>query len=127
VILLDTHVWVWMNGPVHLLPPSVKEVLEEGEQVSISSISIWEAMLLLQKGRIRCSMPADQEVRRWLAANPVTISDLTAEIAILARALPFTNEDPADRFIAATARHLSIPLATMDQDLRSLSWLKIMP
>jgi PIN domain nuclease of toxin-antitoxin system len=49
--------------------------------------------------------------------------DLSKEIAILSRTLLFKHEGRADRFIAATAFHLSVPLATSDERLIALPWM----
>ena len=45
-------------------------------------------------------------------------------MAIAARTLTFNHEDPADRFIGATAHVLGVPLATADPKLHNLPWLK---
>ena len=48
---------------------------------------------------------------------------LTYEIAVLSRQLEFSHQDPADRFIAATAIYLNLYLATVDNRLTELDWL----
>lgn len=122
MILLDTHIWIWLNDASHLVPRGMSVKLA-GSPLALSVVSIWEAMMLLDKGRLRSALPPEQTVRTWLT-NPVRIIDLTPETAILARTLVFAHEDPADRFIAATAYHLQVPLATSDQRLFTLPWLK---
>jgi PIN domain nuclease of toxin-antitoxin system len=48
-----------------------------------------------------------------------------SNIAYLSRSLQFDHADPIDRFIAATAFQLNIPLVTADASLQKLSWLKV--
>ena len=48
---------------------------------------------------------------------------LTKEIAILSRQIQLPHQDPADRFIAATALHYQLTLATVDRHLTNASWL----
>lgn len=63
-------------------------------------------------------------VRMWLAAAPVHVKPIDEEIAILSRTLKFIHDDPANRFIAATAFQCNAALATVDARLQGLSWLR---
>lgn len=83
-------------------------------------------MLLHERGVIRVR---DQEPSDWFRER---ISDVgfnevpvNTDIALLSRSLKFEHQDPADRFIAATAYFLNVPLATSDSQLRRLPWLQI--
>ncbi len=49
---------------------------------------------------------------------------LNNEIALLSRQIDLPHQDPADRFIAATAVFYQLTLATVDSNLTSSSWLK---
>lgn len=120
--LLDTHVWIWwMLGDPGLsraerdaldaLPAEVRPV--------ISDISLWEFATLVDLGRIQIN----GSVENWLqiAASPATvrIQPITPGIVAEMNRLPAAfHRDPADRLIVATARHLKLPLATMDRKMR---------
>ncbi|MEQ1821349.1 MAG: PIN domain-containing protein [Fimbriimonadaceae bacterium] len=65
----------------------------------------------------------EEIVRALLAVNSVAVIPIDSDIAIQARTFDFSHEDPADRFIAATAFHPNCPLVTVDERLTSLSWL----
>ena len=121
MILLDTHEWIWFVTSHPRLSPVVASRIDEA---AISSVSIWEVALAVQKGRIESPNDAETTVREWLKRYPVTVIPLDAEIALLSRTLPFEHDDPADRFIAATAHRLGVPLATSDARLAALPWLK---
>ena len=124
MILLDTHVWIWANLAPERLSPAIAEALQRGgAECCISSITVWETILAGQRRRIVTTLPPEETARRWIAASPVVVVPIDAEIAILSRTLEFNHSDPADRFIAATAYHLNCPLATADEQLRQLSWL----
>jgi PIN domain nuclease of toxin-antitoxin system len=121
VILLDTHVWIWLNaGELSLLGDLVDEMRDE--PLAISVVSIWEALLLIEKKRIAVDAEPEFLIRQWLT-NPIQIKPVTSEIAIRSRALPFNHNDPADRFIGATAFCHGLRLATADAQLKALSWL----
>lgn len=80
--------------------------------------------MLLEKGRLVSDLPAELKVRDMLNRYPLTVVSIDIEIALLSRSLPFAHDDPADRFIAATAHRLASPLATCDQRLMALPWLQ---
>ncbi len=114
--LLDTHVWIWGIGEPLRLPSSIREELETAsEPPRLSPISLWEALLLAEKGRITLS----PNPRAWLrdAARSVREAPLTFEVAAASRQLRLDHEDPADRFIVATAKVFGLRLITADARL----------
>lgn len=123
LILLDTHVWIWLNAASDLVPRRLRDALK-GEELAVSAISLWEVMMLLDKGRMRAPVPGDRLIRDWLAGNKTDVMDVTGEIAVLSRTLQFHHEDPADRMIGATAYAHQLRLATVDSRLIGLDWLK---
>ncbi len=124
-MVLDTQQWIWrITGARPLSNPVDQALRTEPEAVVLSAISIWEALLLLNKGRIRSATDPERTVRLWLQVYPLRIEPVSTEVAILSRTLAFQHDDPADRFIASTAYMLDTPLATSDERLRALSWLK---
>ena len=114
--LLDTHVWLWGINAPERLPTSVRTELEmASEPPRLSPISLWEVMLLAERGRITLS----PNPRTWLreAARTVREVPLTFEVAAASRQLRLDHEDPADRFIVATAKVFGLRLVTADTRL----------
>ena len=123
MILLDTQQWIWLNdGNPRLLLSVPSMIAAEGG--GISAVSVWEMTLLVEKGRLKTDLSPEMKIRDMLSRYPLKVIPLDLEIALLSRTLPFEHEDPADRFIAATAHRLGIPLATSDARLTALPWLK---
>jgi PIN domain nuclease of toxin-antitoxin system len=121
LIAIDTHVWVWfLLGDPRLNPDIAGQISAETQ---LSSVCLWEAMMLLEKGRLESPFSPSETIRRWLEAAPMRIVPVDGEIAILSRTLQFEHEDPADRFIAASAFRQGAPLATADARLLRLNWL----
>ncbi len=53
-LLLDTHIWLWgLREPARLGRRVRRELTEEGNELWLSPVSTWEALLLSVKGRIR--------------------------------------------------------------------------
>jgi len=118
-LLLDTHIWLWSVLEPHRLGPRVAQELRNSEgQIWLSPISTWEALVLFEKGKIR--LQGDPASWVSTAIAPFQEAPLTHEIALVAQQLGLPQKDPADRFLAATARVLSLTLVTADVSLLGL-------
>jgi PIN domain nuclease of toxin-antitoxin system len=118
-LLLDTHIWLWTLENNKRLGKRVADELRNPQNRTwVSPISTWEILTLNAKGRI--SLPAD--VGAWVAQATSQFQEapLTHEIALAARQLPWSHNDPADRFLAATAQLLRLTLVTADLKLLGL-------
>src|SRR3954464_7083330 len=117
VILLDTHVAVWLLRDDAALGKKARALctgaVDRGE-LAISAISFWEIALLIKKRRLR-SLDNAREHRAQMMRAGVRELPLTGEIAMFAVDLLNLHPDPADRFIAATALVHSAALITADQ------------
>ena len=121
MILLDTHVVLWLRLGERLLGTETQTLIDEAwraDDLCVSAISFWELELLKRKQRIR--FPDDVGAwRRELLAQGVTEIPVDGVIGIRAAGLQDFHADPADRVIVATAleRH---QLVTADQSI--LEW-----
>lgn len=118
-LLLDTHIWLWALGNPTKLSKRVRAELENpANEIWVSAVSTWEALMLNAKNRVQ--LPADLE--RWFtrATSYTREAPLTHEIAFAAHRLPLPHKDPADRFLAATAKLLGLVLVTQDPELLGL-------
>jgi PIN domain nuclease of toxin-antitoxin system len=118
-LLLDTHIWLWsLREPDRLGRRVIQELRNRENEIWLSPISTWEALMLHAKGRIR--LPPD--LAQWLAraTAPLLEAPLTHEIALISRELHLPHNDPADRFLAATAQVLRLTLVTADSHLLGL-------
>lgn len=105
MILLDTHVILWMRlGDAQLGTNARIEIdraWQSGE-VAVSAISFWEIAMLQHKGRIR--FPEDVNLwRREQLEQGVAEVAVNGAIGIRAVGLADFHADPADRLIVATA------------------------
>ncbi|MEQ1694056.1 MAG: type II toxin-antitoxin system VapC family toxin [Gemmatimonas sp.] len=117
-LLLDTHVWLWALLEPERLSPAVRAALASGEhEIWLSPISVWEALLLAERGRVRVDTAPAEWVQRMVRALPRREAPVTHDIAVASRQLTLSHEDPADRFLAATAQVLGLTLVTADARL----------
>ncbi|MFW5876514.1 MAG: type II toxin-antitoxin system VapC family toxin [Myxococcota bacterium] len=122
MILLDTHVLVWMDQDAPDLGPKARRALTRaaGEgQVAVSAISFWEVAMLGAKGRLRLGIPIDRWRRDLLDAG-LSEWSVDGEVGIAAVELQGLHADPVDRLITATAQQTGATLLTADR--RLLDW-----
>lgn len=121
-LLLDTHIWLWLLGdPKVLGRRTFQELKNEKNELWLSPISTWEALTMNSKGRIHIR----GDLTEWLARATAGTKEapLTHEIALVARQLPL-HQDPADRFLAATAQVLDLTLVTADERLLGIGSIR---
>lgn len=119
-LLLDTHVWLWSRlAPSRLGERIARELEDAANDLWLSPISVWETLLLAERGRLELAGDPAAWVRRALESVPVREAPLTRGVALASRALALPQQDPADRFIAATAAVYHLTLVTADESLRA--------
>jgi len=116
--LLDTHVLLWSLLEPERLSSEVAIQLEDPtHELWLSPISTWEVMLLAEKGRIVLDEAPAQWMEKVLRAIPFHQASLNHEVAIRSRTIVLPHQDPADRFIAASAIVYDLILVTADENL----------
>ncbi len=116
--LLDTHVILWSAIEPERLGNHVVRVLENKEnELWFSPISIWEIQVLAEKGRIQVKGTPEDFVRKIIEYLPLKEATLNSEIAIESRKVKLPHQDPADRFLAATAIIYGLTMITADKRL----------
>jgi PIN domain nuclease of toxin-antitoxin system len=123
VILLDTHVVVWLyGGQRSLIPPTVQHRLN-AEQIGVSPFVQLELGYLYEIRRV--TAPARTVIEELSARMELTVADVSAA-AVCTSALDLTwTRDPFDRLLAAHAILAGLPLVTRDETIRqhlALAW-----
>ncbi len=119
-LLLDTHILLWSAFEPRRIAPRIRRLLEKpSTELWLSPVTTWEIILLTDSGQVRIGSPLEQwfiEVNAALALNE---APLTHEVVFASREIDIPHNDPADRLLAATARHYGLRLVTADERLLS--------
>ena len=117
-ILLDTHVWIWSHlDPDRIGKRLTQHILDSANELWLSPISLWEFLVLVEKRRLAIPEDPGDWIAAALAEAPMHEAPLNHEVALNSRNIKVAHEDPADRFLAATAAVYDLVLATADERL----------
>ena len=108
--VLDTCTYYWLvDDQTKLSAPALSAIGNPDNSLHLSVITVTEIHRLVRKGKISINAPngLDDWFQKGLAQHSVICEPITLAIAHTAEMLPAIHNDPADRFILATAKILS--------------------
>jgi len=120
MILLDTHILIWLLIAPEKLPPNAKKVIRAARKagpLALSAISLWEIAWLAENQRLDIDVSVDSFVKK--CSSYVQVLPISSEIAVCSVQFPKSfPRDPQDRIIGATAIVEGLSLLTNDTRIR---------
>jgi PIN domain nuclease of toxin-antitoxin system len=114
-LLLDTHVFLWFISADARLPATWRDAIRDpGNEVCLSVVSVWEAMVKYALGKLPLPHPPEhylptQRVQHQIASLPLD----EASVCHLAT-LPSVHRDPFDRMLVCQAIKHTLTIVTVD-------------
>lgn len=120
MILVDTHVVIWLAFDKNQISPKARTAIDDARKnadgLAISDITLLELATLVNRGRIHLNITLEsflQEVESRFVVLPIT-----GRACARAMGFPATYpKDPADRIIGATALVEGLSLLTADRKI----------
>ncbi|MEM6910188.1 MAG: type II toxin-antitoxin system VapC family toxin [Verrucomicrobiota bacterium] len=112
---MDSHALLWWLEGDARLSPQAKALLESGQRVIVSAVSLWELRMKERRGLIEPMRP----VREWLPLlgqlELWRVEAVDGETWSQVADLEWEHRDPADRMIAVTALRHGVAVLTKDR------------
>lgn len=119
-LLLDTHVWLWLQAePERLSRRARKALSDPSVELYFSVASTWEIAVKVALGKLRLPEEPETYVLSRLRLDGVRTVAIDNAHALLAARLPYHHKDPFDRLLLAQASVEGLRLCTADEQLRA--------
>lgn len=116
MILLDTHVWLWMTVDPDQFSEDVRATLADPHQsLALSAASSWEISIKFALGRLPLPDIPSRYIPEQMRLQGVTGLVVEHAHALHVASLPPLHSDPFDRILVAQAQLLSVPILTVDE------------
>ncbi len=114
--LLDTVVFLWMIfDQKESISSRALRILEEEENLYLSSISLWEIAIKYSLGRLKLKEPPKKWLPELIFQMDLKPLEMTQRHALEVAELPYYHRDPFDRLLAAQARLEEMTLISPDK------------
>jgi PIN domain nuclease of toxin-antitoxin system len=125
--LLDTHIWFWSFIEASRLSNRVARTLADSQnELWLSPVSVWELTILCRKGRFQVQPDISTWVKRSMSDLQLIEAPLTTDVALAIPTISFSHGDPADQFLAATAKVFDLTLITSDDNLLKVPGIRVL-
>jgi PIN domain nuclease of toxin-antitoxin system len=114
-LLLDTHVFLWLNDDPKQLSQTVKALCSSGEhEFYLSMASPWEIQIKRQLGKLSLAMPINELVSKNTMENNIKLLPVELSHISYLEQLPQHHKDPFDRIIITQAIIEGLTVITVD-------------
>jgi PIN domain nuclease of toxin-antitoxin system len=126
VILLDTHVLVWLTGEPEKLSKQAAAAIRRAHRaggIAISAITLWELAWLVSHNRLQVTGTVEAYLEE--VSSRVAVRAITPKVPSWPTSfLPNYSSDPCDRLIGATALAEAMVLVNKDAKIRDCKHLQ---
>jgi PIN domain nuclease of toxin-antitoxin system len=121
-LLLDTHVFLWLNDAPERLSKTVKDLCSSGvHEFYLSMASPWEMQIKSQLDKLTLAMPIEELVNKNTLENNLQLLSIELSHISYLKQLPQHHKDPFDRMIIAQAMLEGMTIVSIDQAFSAYS------
>ncbi len=114
-LLLDTHVWLWLQTePDRLGPTTLGMLADTGNELLLSAASSWEIAIKYGLGKLALPEPPTVYVPERMRRSGVGALPVSHPHTLAVAALPPHHRDPFDRLLVAQANLENLTFVTAD-------------
>lgn len=123
MVLIDTHVLLWLLFDDDKLSNTAKNALENNK-CCVSIVSFWELALKTSLGKLRLPKTLSQ-ILLECEKMAIDVVNVTFEDCLTVQTLPFIHRDPFDRMIISHAMMENMPLVTHDGNIHKYNTIEV--
>ncbi|MDX2242805.1 MAG: type II toxin-antitoxin system VapC family toxin [Leptolyngbyaceae cyanobacterium bins.302] len=121
-ILLDTHIFLWFISGDTQLSTDVRDAIRDPDnEVYLSSVSVWEAIVKYQLGKLPLPEPPETYLPKQRNLHQIASLALDESSVVQLAKLPLLHRDPFDRMLICQALQNGLTIATVDASVRVYS------
>jgi len=125
-LLLDTHVWLWMQvSPERIQSPTRSLLADPDNVLLLSAASSWEIAIKYALGKLLLPITPAEYVPSRMLRSGTTALPIEHTHALHVTTLPTHHRDPFDRLLVAQAQLESATLVTSDAQLEPYDVRKV--
>ncbi len=118
-LLLDTHAFLWYISNDPKLPRyALDAIRDKSNEVYLSVVSVWEALVKNQTGKLPLPAAADEYINASRIAHRIADLALDREAVSNLLSLPAHHRDPFDRMLICQALAHQLTIVTNDELFR---------
>jgi PIN domain nuclease of toxin-antitoxin system len=121
-ILLDTHIFLWFISGDIQLSTSIRDTIRDPDnEVYLSSVSIWEAIVKYRIGKLPLPEPPETYLPKQRDLHQISSLALDESSVVQLAKLPPLHRDPFDKMLICQALQNGLIIATVDAAVRAYS------
>lgn len=121
-LLLDTHIFLWLNQEPEKLPKHILELCEDtNNQLFLSYVSPWEIQIKHQLGKLKLNVHLATMIETQQRDNNLQLLEITLAHIYALSCLENHHNDPFDRLLIAQAQTESMLIITLDSKIKMYS------
>jgi PIN domain nuclease of toxin-antitoxin system len=114
-LLLDTHIFLWLISGDSRLPARHRDAIRDpGNEVYLSVVAVWEAIIKHQLGRLPVPEPPEVYLPRQRELHAIESLALDEPSVARLAALPKLHRDPFDRIMVCQAQEHGLTMISVD-------------
>ncbi len=126
-LLLDTHIFLWFISGDKRLPEYIKEsIRESNNQVYLSVVSVWEAIIKQKLGKLPLPKPAESYLPTQREQHLISSLLINEACVIRLAQLPPLHKDPFDRMLICQSIEHDLTIVTVDDAIRNYPMVKLL-
>ncbi|WP_293110394.1 type II toxin-antitoxin system VapC family toxin, partial [Moorena sp. SIO3I6] len=103
-----------------MLSTDVRDIMRDPDnEVYLSVVSVWEAIVKYQLGKLPLPEPPDKFLPNQRQLHQIASLDLDEGSVTQLSKLPLIHRDPFDRMLISQALEKGLTLATVDREIRA--------